>query len=138
MVLETFKRVFEKKPREFQFRKLLKSKFIRYSFFLAYSVLLVSLLGSLPYVIFYSPPSLYRGSSSLEITFVSPDRMGQGPIETFYIILFYSLGIAGLLLVQNSTRRRNLQQNYLFLITGIAFIAIAAYAFLTISSWKVY
>jgi hypothetical protein len=92
----------------------------------------------LPYVIFYSPPSLYRGSSSLEITFVSPDRMGQGPIETFYIILFYSLGIAGLLLVQNSTRRRNLQQNYLFLITGIAFIAIAAYAFLTISSWKVY
>lgn len=118
--------------------RLTKSRSFRYLFFLAYGIVLVSLLGGLPYVIFYSPPPLYRGNNPLEITFVSPDRMGQGPIETFYIILLYSFGISGLLLIQHSVQRRLSQQNYLLLITGLVLVAIAAYALFTVSSWKVY
>ncbi|MEM2842145.1 MAG: hypothetical protein QW201_02455 [Thermoproteota archaeon] len=138
MSLDILKRFFEKRSRESLSKRLTKSKLFKYSLFLAYGILLISLLGGLPYVIFYAPPSLYRGSSSLEITFVSPDRMGQGPIETFYIGLFYSLGIAGLLFVQHSTQRRLLQQRYLFLLAGIALVAIAAYGLFWIGIQKYY
>jgi len=116
--------------------KLLHNRLFRLILSIGTGVLLVILLGGVPYVLFYDPPTLYRGSSTLEISFISPDRMGQGPIEAFYVIFMYALGIGGLLLIQYSSRRRSSQLGYLT--AGILLLLISTLVLLWIGSQKPY
>ena len=57
---------------------------------------LVLLLSGWSYVLVYKPRLIYGASTNIGSTFISPEQLGEGPIEALIVGLLYAMGFAGL------------------------------------------
>jgi len=77
-------------------RGLLGEERVRRALVIGLLFVMAVLLSGWPYVLVYKPSMLYSSSSSLGATFISPDQLGEGPIEAVVVGLLYVLGLVGL------------------------------------------
>jgi hypothetical protein len=64
------------------------------------SVLLIAfvslLLAGFPYILVYRPPLVFSASNAMGLTFIDPDRYGEGVLECFIVAALYFSSLYGL------------------------------------------
>jgi len=84
-----------------KFNQLLSSEPLRLKEFL--HVVLIAfislLLAGVPYVLVYRPPIVFPASNAMGLTFIDPDRYGEGVLECFIVAALYFSGLYGLKLL---------------------------------------
>ena len=57
------------------------------------------LLAGVPYVLVYRPPLVFPASNAMGLTFIDPDRYGEGVFECFIVAALYFSGLYGMKLL---------------------------------------
>jgi len=108
---------------------------IRRLFSIVLILFVSSLLAGLPYVLVYRPPLVFPANNPLGLSFIDPDRYGEGVYECFIVLVLYSFGLYGLKLLCEKLSRASLMSNVeLILILAVIFISIGL--LFLIGLWK--
>lgn len=93
------------------------------------------LLAGLPYVLVYRPPLIFPAYNAMRLTFIDPDRYGEGVFECFIIAALYFFGLYGMKLLYERFGKITTSNK-----SEIAFILVAVILVISmlylISTWK--
>lgn len=60
------------------------------------TVFISLLLAGAPYILVYHPPLVFPASNAMGLTFIDPDRYGEGVLEFFIVAALYFSGLYGI------------------------------------------